>query len=36
MVVHHPDGGSGDAEKLGLLASAALPTSDREHEPRPA
>jgi transcriptional regulator with XRE-family HTH domain len=27
LVVFHPDAGSGDAEKLALLASAALPTS---------
>ena len=29
LVVLHPDAGSSDAEKLALLASAGLPTSDR-------
>ncbi|MFY1672146.1 helix-turn-helix domain-containing protein [Plantactinospora sp. WMMB334] len=28
LVVYHPDTGSGDADKLALLASAGLPTSD--------
>ncbi|WP_199484963.1 helix-turn-helix transcriptional regulator [Actinomadura craniellae] len=28
LVVYHPDAGSGDADKLTLLASAGLPTSD--------
>ncbi|MEU4538584.1 helix-turn-helix transcriptional regulator [Streptosporangium sp. NPDC023825] len=28
LVVYHPEAGSGDAEKLALLASAGLPTSD--------
>jgi transcriptional regulator with XRE-family HTH domain len=32
LVVYHPDAGSTDADKLALLASAALPTSDPEHE----
>jgi transcriptional regulator with XRE-family HTH domain len=32
LVVYHPDAGSSDADKLALLASAALPTSDRERE----
>ena len=37
LVVHHPDAGSSDAEKLALLASAALPTSRTKHAvPRPA
>jgi hypothetical protein len=30
LVVYHPDAGSSDADKLALLASAALPTSDPE------
>ncbi|MGW4948497.1 helix-turn-helix domain-containing protein [Actinoplanes sp. NPDC004185] len=41
LVVYHPDAGSSDAEKLALLASADLPTSDAQraerataHEPR--
>jgi transcriptional regulator with XRE-family HTH domain len=34
LVVYHPDAGSGDADKLALLASAALPTSEPEHEIR--
>lgn len=29
LVVYHPDAGSSDADKLALLASADLPTSDR-------
>ncbi|WP_199439349.1 helix-turn-helix domain-containing protein [Umezawaea beigongshangensis] len=29
LVVYHPDAGSSDADKLALLASAGLPTSDR-------
>ncbi|WP_018500992.1 helix-turn-helix domain-containing protein [Parafrankia discariae] len=32
LVVYHPDAGSSDADKLALLASAALPTSNTEHE----
>jgi hypothetical protein len=32
LVVYHPDAGSSDADKLALLASAALPTSDPEHQ----
>jgi transcriptional regulator with XRE-family HTH domain len=32
LVVYHPDTGSSDAEKLALLASAALPTSALERE----
>jgi hypothetical protein len=32
LVVYHPDAGSSDADKLALLASAALPTSDPEHK----
>ena len=31
LVVYHPDAGSSDADKLALLASASLPTSDAEH-----
>jgi transcriptional regulator with XRE-family HTH domain len=31
LVVYHPDAGSSDADKLALLVSAALPTSDPEH-----
>lgn len=27
LVVYHPDGGSSDADKLALLASAALPVA---------
>nr|WP_275586208.1 hypothetical protein [Geodermatophilus normandii] len=32
LVVYHPDAGSTGADKLALLASAALPTSDSGHE----
>ncbi|MCZ2826952.1 MULTISPECIES: helix-turn-helix domain-containing protein [unclassified Modestobacter] len=32
LVVYHPDAGSDAADKLALLASAALPTSDTEHD----
>jgi transcriptional regulator with XRE-family HTH domain len=32
LVVYHPEAGSGDADKLALLASAVLPTSQPEHE----
>jgi transcriptional regulator with XRE-family HTH domain len=32
LVVYHPEPGSGDAHKLALLASAALPTSQPERE----
>ena len=32
LVVYHPDAGSRAADKLALLASAALPTSSTEHE----
>src|SRR3954451_14315789 len=32
LFVYHPDAGSSDADKLALLASATLPTSDPEHE----
>ena len=32
LVVYHPDAGSSDAEKLALLASAALPTSGAGHD----
>ncbi len=32
LVVYHPDAGSSAAEKLALLASAALPTSAIERE----
>ncbi|MCZ2814451.1 MULTISPECIES: helix-turn-helix domain-containing protein [unclassified Modestobacter] len=32
LVVYHPDAGSEAAEKLSLLASAAQPTSDTEHD----
>ena len=31
LVVYHPDAGSSDADKLALLASAALPTSGTAH-----
>jgi transcriptional regulator with XRE-family HTH domain len=34
LVVYHPDAGSPDADKLALLASASLPTSDRARETR--
>ena len=32
LVVYHPDAGSADAEKLALLASAALPPAGRPQE----
>src|SRR3954451_22380357 len=32
LIIYHPDAGSSDADKLALLESAALPTSDREQE----
>ncbi|MBJ7453629.1 MAG: helix-turn-helix domain-containing protein [Blastococcus sp.] len=32
LVVYHPDAGSADAEKLALLASAALPTTAASHD----
>jgi transcriptional regulator with XRE-family HTH domain len=32
LVVYHPDAGSSDADKLALLASAALPTSTTERQ----
>jgi transcriptional regulator with XRE-family HTH domain len=32
LVVYHPDAGSSDADKLALLASAALPTADPAHD----
>jgi transcriptional regulator with XRE-family HTH domain len=32
LVVYHPDAGSGDADKLALLASAALPTAEPDRE----
>ncbi|MQA32122.1 helix-turn-helix domain-containing protein [Modestobacter roseus] len=35
LVVFHPDAGSDAADKLALLASATLPTSDREHDTAP-
>ncbi|MES0838276.1 MULTISPECIES: helix-turn-helix domain-containing protein [Nocardiopsidaceae] len=34
LVVYHPDAGSSDAEKLALLASAALPTADTASQAR--
>jgi transcriptional regulator with XRE-family HTH domain len=34
LVVYHPDAGSGDADKLALLASAGLPTAARGPVPR--
>jgi hypothetical protein len=37
LIVLHPDAGSGDAEKLTLLASAGLPTTrETKHAVRPA
>ncbi|MET8233336.1 helix-turn-helix transcriptional regulator [Micromonospora sp. NPDC005298] len=32
LIVYHPDAGSSDAEKLALLGSAALPTSDTKDQ----
>jgi hypothetical protein len=34
LVVYHPDAGSADADKLALLASAALPPAERRHASR--
>jgi hypothetical protein len=34
LVVYHPDAGSSDADKLALLASADLPTSDQSNSSR--
>ncbi|AWB91902.1 helix-turn-helix domain-containing protein [Aeromicrobium chenweiae] len=36
LVVHHPDAGSEDAQKLALLVSAALPASEPERSLRPS
>lgn len=36
LVAYHPDAESDDADKLALLASAGLPTSDRLRDERPA
>ncbi|WP_433200951.1 helix-turn-helix domain-containing protein [Dactylosporangium sp. CS-047395] len=36
LVVYHPDAGTGDADKLALLASAGLPTANADHRPRRA